>query len=119
MLVATPKSSISYCIFVQGIFFKGFCGFAEICKVATLDSRKNKRPRVVSDNKKEEVFEMEEDGLLTMWNLPFDVLQCLMHSAGRFWMLPCFFVSEGKYIMMLSFLNTPVASLIKDTSVWS
>ena len=60
-------------MFVQGIsFFQLFCGFAEVHGVATMTSRKNKRPRVVS-NDKEEVLEVEEDGPFTMWNLPFDV----------------------------------------------
>ena len=38
-----------------------------------MTSRKNKRPRIVTDDKKEEVLEVEEDGPLIMWDLPFDV----------------------------------------------
>ena len=38
-----------------------------------MTSQKNKQPKVVSNDKEEEVLEVEEDGPLTMWNLSFDV----------------------------------------------
>ena len=45
-----------------------------------MTTQKNKQPRVVSDNKEEEVLEVEEDGPLTMWDLPFSV--AAVHDAA-------------------------------------
>ena len=69
----SEKVVLLLCICAGHFFFPGVCGFARVRRVATMTNRKNKRPRVVFNDKEEEVLQVEEDGPLTMWDLPFDV----------------------------------------------
>ena len=48
-------------------------GCAKLHKVATMSSCKGKRARIVCDDE-EEALEVEEDGPLTMSDLPFDIV---------------------------------------------
>ena len=78
------------CLCRAFLFFQGFCGFAEVCRVATITSRKNKRPRVISNDEEEEVLEghyyhasIEQRAVI--WRAVSDEKPIIVKNISNFW----------------------------------
>ena len=84
-----------------------------------MTSRKNKQPRIISDDEDEEVLEVEEDGPLTMWDLLFD-MSAVPDVVRRLVLdVAPFFCGRGKARYDAAIFSAPLASSTRDTSYWS
>ena len=81
-----------------------------------MTSQKNKRPRIVSNDKKEAVLEVEEDGPLTMWDLSFDVAVVTDDVCRSILDVGPFLCGPRKARYDVAFFNAPLATPIRDTN---